>query len=199
LIPINFGDLSQRARRAFKLVGRLPLSLDETVLPVAVVAQLDQDPYRAEPRTWSWPATLTGTAVLSGLLEVGNPSTSSQLITVTGFVASPSVNGSLTWGIVRGAAGLLAAGISQPVLLNTPNGFLGQPGQSATRFRSGQNAAINAGAVGQVQAAALVPFQIQFNNPVVLYPGDLFWLATQVTAVVWTVALFGAEYVLTSP
>lgn len=202
MISINFGDLSQRARRAFRLVGRLPLSLDETVLPVAVVAQLDTDPFRTEPRTWIWPQTITGTAVISGIAEISNPAGSAQLIVVYGFTGEASAAGGsqdVSFGVLRGVAGLLGAGIAQPVLINAAGGFLGQPAQSATRFRAGQNAGANGGQLGLFGLTTTSSAQLFFPSAIVLFPGDTFWLATKLAAVSHQLVVFGAEYVQTAP
>lgn len=177
------------------------MSLDETVIPVAIVAALDGDPYRSEPRTWMWPQTITSTGAILGTLEVSNPAGSAQLIVVKGFFATPNATGNnLQWGITRGVAGVLTAGISQPVLLNSPNGFLGAPGQSATRFRSGQNVSTENGLIGTLGADVVnrTTF-IHFEDPVVLFPGDLFWIQAQLIAVAWGLTIMGAEYVQTAP
>jgi hypothetical protein len=48
-LPIQLGELANRVRRALDTRGRLPLALDETVVPVVLIADADEVPYALDP------------------------------------------------------------------------------------------------------------------------------------------------------
>ena len=65
-LQAQLGDLATRARRFFRPSGSLAFDVPLQVQPVAVMANLDQDPYRAEPRSF-----IAGTTINA---NVGNAS-----------------------------------------------------------------------------------------------------------------------------
>jgi len=48
-LEVQSGDVADRLRRFFRLVGRIPTALDETLVPTAVLQNLDQPPWRSGP------------------------------------------------------------------------------------------------------------------------------------------------------
>jgi hypothetical protein len=202
VIAINFGDLSQRARRAFKLVGRLPLSLDETVLPVAIVANLDMAPFQTEPRTWQWAASITGSGVAVGEAVISNPIKSGFIVTVKGFHLLDSVATQFSWWIARGLVvpGNLGVGVGAPVLTNQQTSNPNQStGTSATQFKTGAPAGPYGSLLGNLLLQANVVLPLFFPDPIVLFPGDDLVLSTPTAVTTIQFVAYGAEYVLTSP
>jgi hypothetical protein len=49
-LPIQLGELANRVRRALDTRGRLPLALDETIVPVVLIADADEVPYALDPQ-----------------------------------------------------------------------------------------------------------------------------------------------------
>lgn len=70
-LKIQFGDIATRIARAFRVAGRIPVDLDEMMVPVAIMENLATDPFRTEPITWRGsindPAPPAGSWAVSGV------------------------------------------------------------------------------------------------------------------------------------
>lgn len=62
-LPIQSGDLADRLRRFFRLSGRIPSALDETVVPVALIQDLGEPPWRGPAAASDFSISLTTVAV----------------------------------------------------------------------------------------------------------------------------------------
>jgi hypothetical protein len=180
---MQFGDLATRIARAFRVRGRIPLKLDEMVVPVSVVQSIDQDPFRTEPITWTavagstvapLPAPPLGQVLVSAYSsQVGalGQVTISRNTGLGAFV--PPVPGFVT-ALNRDAPGVVAAAApalqllidSQPVLP------IGQP---------------------IYQPVASEQFT-RFPDPVVLFPGDFFILSGPTDESIGSATFFGQEF-----
>lgn len=71
-ITIQVGDIANRLRRAFDIRGRIPTSLDETIVPVAIVRNADELPFALDPAGVGGFFNLTPTAGQQATLGISN-------------------------------------------------------------------------------------------------------------------------------
>lgn len=199
MLAIGFGDLAQRARRAFKLTGRLPLNLDETVLPVAIVANLDRAPFQSEPRTWMFGQGSTGDATHSPYIQVQNPAGSNILVTIDALCLLVDVANIIQIRLARNAQGL-PVGVGQQALTNAPQpATLNTTGVSTTQFNTTSQVGPSGSIVATFKLPANTEFAVPFPSSIVLFPGDVFALSGALAAYTITPVIFGSEYVQTAP
>lgn len=73
-LEIQSGDIAERLRRFFRLTGRVPTALDETIVPVAVLASLDRPPWRQAPTDFEVHTTKGATAAELSAIGLTHPS-----------------------------------------------------------------------------------------------------------------------------
>lgn len=177
MLTTQLGDLAARARRALHLTGRVPLSLDETIVPTAQLLDLTREPFSQYPRRWAFPFSFTPTVSLVGFCVVRNPAGSNAIVVFDNCLASlQGGSGTIvTLSIARQINGAVLTAVSQPTLLNIPGlSTAFAPQKSITQFGNGTIAGISGTAVAQyVPAGSMVPMFYGVNETsVVLFPGD---------------------------
>lgn len=71
-LPIQFGELAGRLRRAVELVGRIPLALDETVVPTVILRDAGELPFALDPNEIGGFKNLSPTAGQQATLGITN-------------------------------------------------------------------------------------------------------------------------------
>jgi hypothetical protein len=72
-LNINAPEVADRLRRFFGTVGRIPTALDETIVPVALVGNLDEPPYRQRATNGVGAISQTGAAALTTYGAIRHP------------------------------------------------------------------------------------------------------------------------------
>lgn len=104
-MPLEFqvGEVADRLRRGLTVRGRMPLELDERVVPVTLVEDVSLAPWRGEGHAWevsfliSLPGAGTGGVFLA---ELANPEDRVCVISIEQALVSATAGGPIcTWGL----------------------------------------------------------------------------------------------------
>lgn len=185
-LGIDAGDPTTGLRRAFGITGRIPLALDETVVPVAVIRDSSKPPFAVNPaRCWGTtisvgtvataPASMLFNRVGTGIVAVVNR----VVISTPGFAAAKRITFVLGRNGTVGTIGNTAAPSPGVVVANDDNvnQISNQPGKPlCTLYGDPQAAALGvtffqawwapSGTVNQ-------PRVFDFPSGVVLYEGSV--------------------------
>lgn len=110
--PFGTGEITSRLRRLLDLRGQFPMQIDETIVPVAMVQDISQLPFRRSGRRWFTFLQSAPGAGVRGYIEIANETTSFfSLDRVRADVANIGITAqeiALTFGasILTGAVGL---------------------------------------------------------------------------------------------
>lgn len=180
---IQTQEIGERLKRLLRLRGATAFNLDETVIPVAIAADQDREPFRTVPVTWSWPFSTVGDATHRGITAVRNPIGSGGIVVIRGgWLAGNIVGESLQWGVIRQESGSgVPAGASLTQSENRP--FLGtnintNDTQPLAKFANDPTLTIAMITLGQMVVSVVNgALPLLLINPIVLFPGDVFLIA----------------------
>ena len=173
-LDLQFGDLATRIARAFRVKGRIPIKLDEMMVPVAVAQSLDRDPFRQEPISFA--GAIVGITPVAGENIVLGVRCVSGIVVITGVALRPGfgdpdffLNRQQTQNfdtfpnlIAMNRPGGTGGTLARPAALIVGDVNVGPLGGNAERF-----AAISA---NQAVFGGFAP--LAWDAPPVLYPGD---------------------------
>jgi len=103
-LQFNVGELTARLRRALGTRGKSNFGLDETVVPVVLVGDAQQAPYREDERRWFVRVVVNPVAAQFGRCSLNNP-TNQDMVLDWATNTSPSTD--VNWGTGAGALGVL--------------------------------------------------------------------------------------------
>lgn len=194
-LDMQFGDLATRIARAFRVRGRIPLKLDEMVVPVTVVESVDRDPFRTEPITWAATAGTTSNpnpAPPAGDVAMLAVRCVSGLVLVVAYSSSVGAFGQVLISRNMGLGAFVETGFVTALNRDAPG--VVAAASPALQLLSGSQLMLP---FGQpiYQPNQGPPLFHTLPDPVVLFPGDFFILANQnVGESIADATFFGQEY-----
>lgn len=190
---MQFGDLATRIARAFRVTGRIPIDLDEVLVPVALAERLDQDPFRQEPSTWmgtgvGFPTPPAGESAIQGVRCV------SGIVCIDGFVVN---TGLMTTAFLNRQQTQAFATFDDILVELNQRGIFATPQRPAAVYVADEGLAVpgaNAVRIGEWNLTK-VQFGVEFRDaPVVLYPNDEFLIGWGADSQAASVTFWGREY-----
>jgi hypothetical protein len=92
-LPIGWGDISQRLRRAFNITGRIPTRLDENVVPVAIVRDCNVHPFATDPAVVACEHEVAAIVGVQGTIGIANTGPRGSVLIIEKLWLSNSVAG----------------------------------------------------------------------------------------------------------
>lgn len=177
---LQLGDLATRLSRALGITGRIPTSLRDPVMPVAMITNMAQPPFADEPGIFGNFLAQTGAAGQQGY--VGFLAVAPRTVVRRCIVWTVTGSGNIAAVVFRQASGM--------TLIGNPYGSLNLQSRPFGQAKTAQantsvglvgNPAVTVGALGLTVDN---PVEVVPNGSVVLYPGDLFVVNGPVAAAV---------------
>ena len=190
---IALGDLATRLKNFFGLRGRIPSTMDETVVPVLIAGDATDSLFAQQPVTCQGLAVLTF-SVTAGLGMIQNL-TPNLVVKVDGVLASDNSAAAtaqlLVADLARNQAVLTLGGLGTSVQLSLPPvvGANSLPGQSVISSGNGAGfPGVNGKAFSQFKVPAGGTIYVPMG--VVLYPNDALIFQGPAVAAVSTSLVF---------
>lgn len=188
MLEFNVGELATRLRKALGVRGRMPLGLDEHVVPVTIAADLSGAPWRTNPvhgegaQNAVFGNLATSDWLIAGVEFPVTPGAENSIFVVTGYRLSPiryttATGAALPFNSATGhfrpngkTAGLVGGGTTNPLITTerlAPVGTSLVPYQLAVRCYGGRNpnqpsadGLFSYEKAGNVQPAPFIPTEI---------------------------------------
>lgn len=110
-LPIQLGELANRIRRAFDVRGRMPLALDETVVPVLIVGDATDFPFSLDPLGFAGHGFVVGQAANRACVAVSNQGPEGSIAVIEQLVVSTST-GAASQDIEISRSGILQTAVA---------------------------------------------------------------------------------------
>lgn len=197
---ILFGEIANRLRNLLRTVGRQGTRVDETITPVVIAGNVNVDPFRADPRTWSDDGNIPAPPA-GDFATFGVTCAPGELLVVDAAEAFVSAAGAVIFHIVRqtpvsAVLGFLDLGAL--AVVNAPGKAGGGVANTISHAFSATPAAVgltaNSFEIWRSIVAGSTAGAIYHGAPVVLFPGDTFAIQNGTAAQTMTGLLSGRAY-----
>lgn len=195
---ILFGEIANRLRNLLRTVGRQGTRIDETVTSVIIAGNVDVDPYRTDPRTWSDDGNVTAPA--GDFATFGVTCAIGELLVVDSASFYGSVAGRAAFFLVRQTpvSGVLNfVDLGALAACNAPGKTGGGVGNTVSHAFSAAPAAIGLTANSFEIWTTNTPANVEGvyrGPPVVLFPGDTFGVQLTVAAATINASMAGRAF-----
>jgi hypothetical protein len=115
-LEINEPEVADRLRRFFRTTGRIPTKLDETIVPVGLIGDLSETPYRLRAGNGVGAVTVVGAAGLTSYGAINHPVALRGATVVRQIIIRNSTAGALNYAVSMVSADYVTGQISTDFL-----------------------------------------------------------------------------------
>lgn len=194
MLQLGLGDIATRIVRGLRTRGRMPITMDETMVPVASVIDLTDSLFAQNPATWGFYTVQSFAAQPGRVLFQNRSALLTEKIDHIQIINAGATAISYLIVLYRSQANITLATALNGVITNQPSPQnTTTPAQITCSFNNQAGlAGVNSYTLGN---PALAPNQIwEFDANVVLYAGDAIEIAGPGVANTMAISVTGREF-----